>query len=446
MNTRRCKVGNRRGSALVIVLWLCLGLVSVALYFAHSMSLEMRVADNRVAAIQAGEVILGGARYASNVLANLQTPGLMPDEKTYQRERVAVGEGAFWYIGRREDQTGVDAPWFGFVDEASKINLNTATAAMLQALPRMTPELAAAIIDWRDADSIVSDGGAEDETYQRLNPPYRCKNGPFESVDELRLVYGMDLDMLYGNDANLNGTLDANENDGDETPPNDDRSGVLAPGLLEYVTVWSQETTAGRTNVNNPQQLRAVLTSAFGANRANQILLQLGGNPALPPPQIPNLVEFYLTSRMTRGELDQVADQIVATTNTSGTITGLININTASEAVLECIPGIGTQYASSVTSYRLSHPDALQSVAWLVELIGSEAARQSGPWITTQTHQFSVDVAALGRHNRGYRRARFIFDTSDGTPRIVWREDLTHLGWALGKATRTDIESADRTQ
>ena len=122
------------------------------------------------------------------------------------------------------------------------------------------------------------------------------------------------------------------------------------------------------------------------------------------------------------------------------------DINTASEAVLECIPGIGTQYASSVTSYRLSHPDALQSVAWLVDLIGSEAARQAGPWITTQTHQFSVDVAALGRHNRGYRRSRFIFDTSDGTPRIVWREDLTHLGWALGKATRTDIESADSTR
>ena len=57
-------------------------------------------------------------------------------------------------------QTGLDEPWFGLVDEGSKLNLNTATAAMLEALPRMTPQLAAAIIDWRDTDSTVSDNGA----------------------------------------------------------------------------------------------------------------------------------------------------------------------------------------------------------------------------------------------------------------------------------------------
>ena len=34
---------------------------------------------------------------------------------------------------------------FKLVDEASKLNLNTATVEMLQLLPRMTPELAAAI-------------------------------------------------------------------------------------------------------------------------------------------------------------------------------------------------------------------------------------------------------------------------------------------------------------
>ena len=42
---------------------------------------------------------------------------------------------------------------------------------MLMALPRMTPELAGAIIDWRDTNSDVSaSGGAENDTYQRLNP------------------------------------------------------------------------------------------------------------------------------------------------------------------------------------------------------------------------------------------------------------------------------------
>jgi type II secretory pathway component PulK len=422
------------GSALVIVLWLCLGLVSIALYFANSMSFQVRAADNRLSAIQASEAIAGAACYASNVLANLQTPGLMPDEKTYQSERVAVGDAAFWFIGRNEQPPAVDQPSFGLVDEASKINLNTATVDMLQLLPRMTPQLAAAIVDWRDADSTVSDGGAENETYQRLNPPYRCKNAPFESVDELRLVYGMDMETLYGNDANLNGALDPNENDGDLSPPNDDRNGLLSPGLLEYVTVWSREPVGSRTNVNSTQALGVVLSDAFGASRGNQILTQVRGNPAVPTPPFSNLVDFYLASHMTRAEFDQIGDQIVATTNTTGYIQGLININTAPEPVLECIPGIGTQYASSVVSYRLGHPDDLKSVAWLVELIGSQAATQAGPYITTRTYQFSADVAAVGHHNRGYQRVRFVFDTADGTPRVVWRQDLSHLGWALGKS------------
>ena len=47
-----------------------------------------------------------------------------------------------------------------------------------------------------------------------------------------------------------------------------------------------------------------------------------------------------------------------------------------------------------------------------------------------------ADIAALGPHGRGYRRVRFIFDTSSGVPQIVYRQDQSHLGWALGKEIR----------
>ena len=63
-------------------------------------------------------------------------------------------------------------------------------------------------------------------------------------------------------------------------------------------------------------------------------------------------------------------------------------------------------------------------------------ALQAADCITTQSFQFTADVAALGPHGRGYRRVRFIFDTSEGTPKIIYRQDLTHLGWALGKDVR----------
>lgn len=442
-----------RGSALIIVLWVCLGLVSVALYFAQSVTHEIRAADNRVASLQAEQAIAGAARYASNVLANLQTPGLIPDENSYERERVPVGDAGFWFIGRSDQQTALDEPWFGLVDEASKLNLNTATLSMLEALPRMTPELAAAIIDWRDANSTITDGGAEDETYQRSNPPYRCKNAPFESVDELRLVYGMDMEILCGEDGNLNGALDPNENDGDNSAPDDDRNGVLDPGLLEYVTVWSRESTTGRTNVNDRNGLAVVLQDAFGTSRANQILQQLassgggaggpGGGSGAGQVTYTNDIQFYLASRMTRNEFDQVAEQLVAAPTGTNYVHGLVNVNTATEAVLQCLPGIGIQYSATVAAYRVgTTTESLKSIAWLVEVIGSEAAQQAAPYVTTRSYQFTADIAAVGQFDRGYQRAKFVFDTSDGTPRIAYRQDLTHHGWALGKTARENLSVA----
>ena len=47
-----------------------------------------------------------------------------------------------------------------------------------------------------------------------------------------------------------------------------------------------------------------------------------------------------------------------------------------------------------------------------------------------------ADVAALGPYGRGYRRSRFVFDLSEGTPKIIYRQSLGHLGWALGRETR----------
>ena len=43
------------------------------------------------------------------------------------------------------------------------------------------------------------------------------------------MVYGMNLDFLYGEDANLNGALDPNENDGMALPPNDNQDGISIP-------------------------------------------------------------------------------------------------------------------------------------------------------------------------------------------------------------------------
>jgi len=93
--------------------------------------------------------------------------------------------------------------------------------------------------------------------------------------------------------------------------------------------------------------------------------------------------------------------------------------------------------AQQLINYRLSNANNLPSIAWVTDALGTSypdalTAIAGGDYITTQTYQYSADIAALGPHGRGYRRVKFIFDTSTGTPEIVHRQDLTHLGWALG--------------
>jgi type II secretory pathway component PulK len=437
----------RSASVLIIVLWVTFGLVSIALYFAHSMVLELRATDNRVADAEADQAIEGGARYVTYLLSNLEEPGFMPELQTYEREAVPVGDATFWLIGHADEDTAPDQPFFCLMDEASKLNLNISTN--FDYIPRMTPEFTAAIIDWRDADETVSPSGAEADVYSRLRPPYKCKNAPFETIDELRLVYGGHLDILYGEDANLNGVLDLNENDGNISLPEDNRDGRLDAGLLNYVTVYSRELNvdpAGTKRINvaarDPAALRDLLTKQFG-NRGIQMLESVNFNP------ISSVLDFYLRARassgkMTLEEFGQVADQLCA--SDARTTPGLVNVNTASLEVLSCIPGIGNDHAQELVSYRRSNPDKLRNIGWVGEVLENGNARTAGPWITVHSYQFMADIAAVGHHGRGYRRVRFVFDTSTGTPKIVFRQDLSHMGWALGRQTRERILLAKNLQ
>ncbi len=77
--------------------------------------------------------------------------------------------------------------------------------------------LTAAIQDWQDPDTQISDNGAEDYTYLALDPAYRTPNLPVHSIEELRAVRGMNekiFETLYpficAGDANRSGTVNIN--------------------------------------------------------------------------------------------------------------------------------------------------------------------------------------------------------------------------------------------
>ena len=432
----------RQGSVLVIVLLIVFGLISLTLYFANSMTMELRASDNRASGLAAEQAIEGAARYVSTVLTYYATNGAVPTPSEFPCAAVPVGNDInqkqfahYWLIGRDTNSppTSLSEPFFGLVDEASKLDLNATwvTADVLSSnLPvtGMTYDFAQAIVDWRSTNSTVND------SMQYSQWDYTSKHSPFETVGELHLVYGATQDILAGEDLNRNGVLDANEKDLNG-------NGQADPGIMEYVTVYSRQPNthsdgSAMTNVNTRADIQSLLTTQFGSSRAAAIINNAFSGTTT---SFPSLLRFYMQSGMTSDEFAQIYNNITVT-NTAYTV-GRVNINTAPIAVLSCLPGMNASLAQTAVEYRNSNPSALGSIAWIVDALGSNnrqalTALAAGDYITTRSFQFTADIAAVGPFGRGYRRVRFVFDISSGTPRIVYRQDLSRLGWALGRDVR----------
>ena len=82
--------------------------------------------------------------------------------------------------------------------ESDRINLNTASLALLRALvietgapPAQADRLAAAILDWRTSGAKARPGGAKAPEYRAAGLPFGPPGTPFQSVEELADVLGM---------------------------------------------------------------------------------------------------------------------------------------------------------------------------------------------------------------------------------------------------------------
>jgi DNA uptake protein ComE-like DNA-binding protein len=161
----------------------------------------------------------------------------------------------------------------------------------------MTEEIANAIMDWIDSDEERRIGGAESADYQGLAIPYSARNGPIESIDELLQIQGITPALFYGEDANRNGMLDPNEDDGNESLPNDNADGILDAGWREYFTASSKErnaTTTGdkKININGTilTELFDEIEEAFDTETATFIIAyRLWGNENADPATVKSL-------------------------------------------------------------------------------------------------------------------------------------------------------------
>ena len=436
LETRNSKlVTPNQGTILVVTMWLLLGLTALVLVLSQTMRVEALASANNQAAAEAQAIEDAAIQYILSRVDGLE--GIMPDEVDMPCAGIRVGSGAFWIINPNPaNNLQTNQYNFSLVDEAGKVNLNTATVTTLQKLPldMDTPD---AILDWRDTDSTVRTGGAESEYYLLLSDPYECKNANFETVGELALVKGATAELLYGEDANRNGLLDENEDDANLTDPPDNSDGKLDRGLLDLVTVYSREpNSTGRINVNTANQIaiqQLISQNIPNANARNLASRIVAGR------QYQNIIDFYFRSGLTREQFDPIT-YLVGADNTQNK-TGLINVNTAPTEVLYTLNGLDEADVNVLIGRRDLETAGSTSIAWVTEALPRNKAIAIGSQITGRTCQFGANILSVAGNGRAFKRCWVVVDASDSPPRVLYRQDTTALGWPLPGSVMQELRA-----
>lgn len=468
---------NQRGSVLVGLLW-CVAILSVVVIgVLHGSTLDLRIAKNHGDRIQAHYLALAAIEKAKALLHQdlkdrnsrdqNHTGALYEDEEAFRD--VEFGRGVFRLI-KQAGSGSADGIAYGFTDEESRLNVNYAAADELIKLPEFTAELAAAIVDYRDRDNEVTQGGAEAEQYAALQPPMVPHNAPLRSDRELLRVYGMDRAALLGEDANYNGLLDPQEDDGDNTPPNDDANGRLDGGWSAWITTQSSNRDVDargedRVNIqeaseNELQQLDGITADIAGAivqfrgqNEFESIahLMDVrasqsgNGNPnsnpgggGRPPQGNPNAGaqgrnnntggggggNFTGPALIDEQLFIRIADRI--TVRETRTHAGPVNINSAPSRVLECLPGVSPELADAIIRHR-------SSVGWFANIgellkvdgFNADLLKRVAPRVTARSETYRLlgegEVTSTGARKRIQvivRPGQYSVET------LFYREDL----------------------
>jgi len=230
------KFGNRRGSALIVVMWILVIVAMIVSSFAFEMQLESRIISAQRKRFKADQLALAGVEMAKAMLS-VKKDANKPDKETLSEDpylnesaklsealpveyREAFGDGEVtvkidYEEGRLNVHTLSDEGWKLLFDQAGIPN--TRWDAMLDCLK-----------DWQDENDLHQLNGAESDDPFYKKRGYECKNAPVDTVDELLLIKNWGEEVLYG------------------TPPGEEPDAPIA-GIAKQLTTWG----SGKINPNS---------------------------------------------------------------------------------------------------------------------------------------------------------------------------------------------------
>ena len=221
---------NRRGMALMIVLWVLTLLSILALEFCFTMRTELTITRNHKERSQLYYYAQGGIQRGIAELIYRSDPALHQKrtapriEESGNFEKEWKCDGTPYPVPFQQGEAEVKVR-----SETGRINLNRAPDQLLKRVIKYFVEIGEerdavvdSILDWRDPDDFHRINGAENDYYRSLTEPYDCKNGDFDSLEELLLVKGVTPELFYGKKA---------EGEGEKETP--------VVGLKDVFTVYS---------------------------------------------------------------------------------------------------------------------------------------------------------------------------------------------------------------
>ena len=232
-----------RGSALIAVIWV-VGLLSLLVAsFAFDAHIEARLTSYYRKRSKADYLARSGFEVARLVM--VKSGKINPWEEETEEDENDPWHGDARNLAQGNTVTIVSELGEGtitvsIVTELARRNVNllkteTEWEGILEVadVPEdMWPELIESFLDWIDPDDDALDDGAEtDDYYATLDPPYKAKNGPLYTVEELLLVKGFTREILYG------GPVEA-DSFGDEP--------VIISGMADLLTTFGEK----KINVN----------------------------------------------------------------------------------------------------------------------------------------------------------------------------------------------------
>lgn len=191
----RERITNERGIAVLVALVIVVLLVAIIVEFDYGTRVAITTAGTFRDGVQATYLAKSGVRAAQALL-----------KADVRRKETYDATTELWATPLPPYPVGGGFVSAEITDESGKLNINLLQKASdndyqsklkpiwqrLFKILEIEPDVIDAIRDWVDENDLTEGiYGAEAGYYERLIPPYTCKNGPLDTISEIRLIKGI---------------------------------------------------------------------------------------------------------------------------------------------------------------------------------------------------------------------------------------------------------------